>query len=1169
MVGAPITAFRRSDMFQIRAIVLPGTALALAAACSSPPPVPDPGPAQVQRTTDVAAVALGVAIDASDDRGAPRLVRAVVPRPAPAMAPEAAARDHLAALAPLWIGRRAPSDLATRGVQPLRSGASIVRLQQQVDGVDIHQGELRVLVRPDGSLAAVSGTMQPGAGPTRFRSTPAAALDRALDALYGSARARPAISEGADHAGYRELSVADDPGLRVDRARARPELLPDGDRLIAIWSVELAAEATAIDGAAEPAARRYLIGDGDGRVLRDVELTASDAFSYRVFAETTGNGNPLDGALASFNPHPTGRPDGTLPPPAPYNLVVMEAFNGPHDPWLPATATTTSGNNVEVFADLTAPPGFSPGDVLPDVLPGRSLDHRFDFTAEPLASVTQSEAAAVNVFYVTNWLHDWYYDSGFTEATGNAQVDNFGRGGVGGDPLIGHAQANARGGSRDNANMTTFDEGESPVMNMFLWTGRATTALTTPAASPSSAGFAAGPRFFDLTGGVVLATDRVGGAHKGCRQLTTAARGKIVLFEFDGTCSSATALANAGNAGAIGAIAMIATPGAAAQTLPGNATSVIPGVVIGFDDGRALEAALPATVTMHRTTTIEHDGDFDNAIISHEWGHYLHHRLASCEAVQCRAMSEGWGDFTALHMMLGPADDRRGTFGIGLYALTAGGLTSSGSADPGYFGIRRFPYSTNAVKGLSFRHIANGAALPDVPINPSPAASPNSEVHNAGEVWASMLWDAYNAVLDRHPYAEARRRMSDYVVAGLLLTPPDATFLEARDAILAAAGALDDGDMLAMAAAFAGRGAGTCAVAPLRTSSDFTGVIESGTITAKLATGALHLTDDGVSCDHDGYLDPGETGMLRITLANSGIVAADGVAVTVTTTTPGVILGPRLELGSVAARSQIELAIPVQIATSAPLGATLDVAVRIASDAGCNTGNLVAELHVPTGVDEKAAIAATDHAETRLVAWTSAGDLGAAWGRATEASGNHVLRGTEAPFTSDNQLVSPVLQVSPTEPLVVTLQHAYDLAATQFAGVFFNGGVIELSSDGGQTWQDVRELGVDPGYPGTISIDFLNPLAGRRVFGGKNPSFPRRDPLRLDFGTRFAGQAVQLRFRIGTDSCCTASGWDLDDIAVTGITNTPFPGFVPEPTTCFGATADGVDDAPPARVARP
>jgi hypothetical protein len=136
-------------------------------------------------------------------------------------------------------------------------------------------------------------------------------------------------------------------------------------------------------------------------------------------------------------------------------------------------------------------------------------------------------------------------------------------------------------------------------------------------------------------------------------------------------------------------------------------------------------------------------------------------------------MSEGWGDFVALHMMLGPADDRRGSFGISLYALTAGG---AGFSDPGYFGIRRMPYTTNRVKGVSFRHITDGVALPDVPINAALVGSANSEVHNAGEVWSAMLWDAYNAVLDRHDFADARRGCRTTSLTGLLLTPPDATF---------------------------------------------------------------------------------------------------------------------------------------------------------------------------------------------------------------------------------------------------------------------------------------------------------------------------------------------------------------------------------------------------------
>jgi hypothetical protein len=597
--------------------------------------------------------------------------------------------------------------------------------------------------------------------------------------------------------------------------------------------------------------------------------------------------------------------------------------------------------------------------------------------------------------------------------------------------------------------------------------------------------------------------------------------------------------------------------------LGGSATAHLPGLVVGDADGLALEASLPATVTLHGELTLEHDGDLDNAVVAHEWGHYLHHRLASCEAVQCSAISEGWGDFVALHMMLRETDDRRGTFAAGLYAYTAGGVTASGfTRDPGYFGLRRFPYSTDRSKNaLSFRHISTGAALPDTPVNLGPARNGNAEVHNAGEVWATMMWEAYSVLLDEHAYAEARRRMSDYVVAGLLLNPPDATYTEARDALLAAAGALDTDDMLLMAAAFAGRGAGTCAVSPGRETFDLLGVVESGTIAARLEAGAIAVSDDAASCDHDGYLDPGESGTVRVTVANSGALAAEGVVVTATTTTPGVTLGKRFEVGDLAALSQVDVAIPIRLALSAPTDARLDLQLTIEGDAGCNTRRLVIPFHAPIGVDEAAAVATSDGLETHLVAWTPTGaGAGEVWRRAAEPSGNHVLFGSDTPFPSDTQLVSPVLQASPTQPLVVSVAHGYDLE--DGGGLFFDGGMIEVSSDGGAIWRDVTAVGVDPGYPATLVEQSGNPLEGRACFSGKNPAFPDRDRLVLDFGTRFAGQPVQLRFRMGSDLCCGATGWSIDDIAVTGITNTPFPGLVPEPTRCLTArTASDAGDA--------
>jgi hypothetical protein len=86
-----------------------------------------------------------------------------------------------------------------------------------------------------------------------------------------------------------------------------------------------------------------------------------------------------------------------------------------------------------------------------------------------------------------------------------------------------------------------------------------------------------------------------------------------------------------------------------------------------------------------------------------------------------------------------------------------------------------------------------------------------------------------------------------------------------------------------------------------------------------------------------------------------------------------------------------------------------------------------------------------------------------------------------------------------------------------------------------------------------------NPIEGRRAYSGRSTGFPARQSVTLDFGMQFAGQLVQLRFRAGSDGCCsTASGWTIDDISVSGITNTLFPGYVAEPTRCTAPTPAGV-----------
>ena len=124
----------------------------------------------------------------------------------------------------------------------------------------------------------------------------------------------------------------------------------------------------------------------------------------------------------------------------------------------PATVLSSSGrldgNNTHVFHgnDTTeAPAGTFDG-----------AQWSFDF---PFNS---AGAAATTLFFALNYAHDFFYDRGFTEAAGNFQESNFGRGGVGGDAVHGIARA----AGRNNATMEVDpNDGTSPIISMFLWDG--------------------------------------------------------------------------------------------------------------------------------------------------------------------------------------------------------------------------------------------------------------------------------------------------------------------------------------------------------------------------------------------------------------------------------------------------------------------------------------------------------------------------------------------------------------------------------------------------------------------------------------------------------------------------------------------------------------------------
>ena len=230
------------------------------------------------------------------------------------------------------------------------------------------------------------------------------------------------------------------------------------------------------------------------------------------------------------------------------------------------------------------------------------------------------------------------------------------------------------------------------------------------------------------------------------------------------------------------------------------------------------------------------DGDLDAEVVLHEYTHGLSNRRVGggvgISALQSEGMGEGWSDFYALALLSEAGDDVNGNYASGAYvSYKIGGPSDLQNY---YFGIRRYPYTTAMARNpLTFKDIdpaqadycSSGAPYHTTMFGPC-GTSDAAEVHNSGEVWCVTLWEARANLINRYGWAVGNQLILQLVTDGMNLSPPNPTFLQARDAILQADLADNGGaNQKELWAAFAKRGMGFSATSPA--SSITAGVHES------------------------------------------------------------------------------------------------------------------------------------------------------------------------------------------------------------------------------------------------------------------------------------------------------------------------------------------------------
>ncbi len=148
-------------------------------------------------------------------------------------------------------------------------------------------------------------------------------------------------------------------------------------------------------------------------------------------------------------------------------------------------------------------------------------------------------------------------------------------------------------------------------------------------------------------------------------------------------------------------------------------------------------------------------------------------------------------------------------------------------------------------------------------------------------------------------------------------------------------------------------------------------------------------------------------------------------------------------------------------------------------------------------------------------------------------SGLHSLYAADAPAAiTDARALLDSVTIPPNAYL--HFAQAYDFEQSD---ANYDGGVIEYSTNGGNTWVDAGSLIDYNGYTGTINVSGSSPISGRSAFVGASHGYIS---TRLNLSS-LAGQTVNFVWRMGLDPYVAFGGWWVDNVKIYNCIPDPAP----------------------------
>ena len=492
--------------------------------------------------------------------------------------------------------------------------------------------------------------------------------------------------------------------------------------------------------------------------------------------------------------------------------------------------------------------------------------------------------------------------------------------------------------------------------------------------------------------------------------------------------------------------------------------------------------------------TPDRDGDVDNGIIVHEYGHGISIRLTGGPTnVGClgnaEQAGEGWSDYFGLMLTQNWATATLTTGfnsprGIGTYAL-AQPITGGG--------IRPARYTTDfTINNYTY------ANLPSMAIP-----------HGVGFVWCSIIWDMtwniinQTGVINPNIYdvtgTGGNTIALKLVTEALKLQQCSPGFVSSRNAILQADQILYSGAYsCAIWEAFRRRGVGAFA-----------------------SEGSTSSTNDQVV----DFTPP-------VTL---------GATVSATTIPEGANLNYNNSLTTCAALSGYTLRDTLPTNVTYVSGGTYDAPNRVVSftvnqAAGTTNYPFIVNVNPGSYFPPVSLLNETVAAATIPASWTTTAPVGSIWTVANTQSHSapNAFFVTNLPASGDQRLETTSTIALPANSYPkLSFWSAYNTEEG------WDGGVVEISTNGGATWTDLGANMTSGGYNGGLGAAPTNALSGRAAFTGLSAGFINT----IVNLTAYAGQSVKLRFRFGSDDNTSAptspAGWWVDDITLNALAAVP------------------------------